>query len=288
MKNIALKHLALCSVLAALGGNAQALDWSDTSVGYRYGNTFAEPFNTNSISKNIFNVTHVNGYKYGSNFFNADFLFSDKNDPKNVGSDSGAQEAYVVYRHTLDIGKVAGKDLKAGPIRGYGITAGFDWNTKSDAGYNSRKRMMVAGPTLMLDVPGFLNISLLALWESNSPYNGYSHTKVSRYNYDTHAALDVSWGIPFSIGSLPLSFEGYALHIAAKGKDEFGGDTAPETNLSPRLMYDASGLVGASKNSVKVGFEYQYWRNKFGNDHRGVAGPGAFARTPMVRAEYHF
>jgi nucleoside-specific outer membrane channel protein Tsx len=288
MKKIALKHLALCSVLAALGGSAQALDWSDTSVGYRYGNTFAEPFNTNSISKNIFNVTHANGYKYGTNFLNADFLFSDKNDPKNVGSDSGAQEAYVVYRHTLDIGKVAGTDLKAGPIRGYGLTAGFDWNTKSDAGYNSRKRMLVAGPTLMLDVPGFLNISLLALWESNAPYNGYTQTKVSRYNYDAHAMLEVTWGIPFTVGSLPLSFEGYALQIGAKGKDEFGNDTAPETNLSPRLMYDASALVGASKNSVKVGFEYQYWRNKFGNNHNGVAGPGAFARTPMVRAEYHF
>ena len=288
MKKIVLKHLAVCSLLSAFGMNALAVDWSDTSIGYRYGTKFSEPFNNKDISKNIVNLTHVNGYKYGTNFLNADFLFSDKNDPKNVGSDSGAQEAYVVYRHTLDIGKVAGKDLKTGPIRGYGVTAGFDWNTKSDAGYNSRKRMLVAGPTLMMDVPGFLNISLLALWESNAPYNGFTHTQTSRYTYDTHAALDISWGIPFTIGSLPLSFEGYALQIAAKGKDEFGVNTAPETNISPRLMYDASLAVGAKKNTVKVGFEYQYWRNKFGNDHTGVAGSGAFARTPMVRAEYHF
>ena len=85
--------------------------------------------------------------------------------------------------------------------------------------------------------------------------------------------LEVTWGIPFTIGSLPLSFEDYALQIASKGQDEFGGNTAPETN------HDASGLVGASKNSVKAGFEYQYWnwRNKFGNDHTGVAESGSFA-----------
>jgi hypothetical protein len=29
--------------------------------------------------------------------------------------------------------------------------------------------MVVLGPTLEMDVPGFLNISLLQLWESNAP-----------------------------------------------------------------------------------------------------------------------
>ena len=71
-------------------------------------------------------------------------------------------------------------------------------------------------------------------------------------------------------------------------KDEFGGDTAAETNIDMQLMVDASAIVGAAKNTFKVGLEYQYWRNKFGNDHKGPAGKGAFAKTPMVRVEYHF
>ena len=50
------------------------------------------------------------------------------------------------------------------------------------------------------------------------------------------------WGIP--IGSLPLSFEGYANFIAAKGKDEFGNDTKPETNIDMQVMVDLSGAVG--------------------------------------------
>jgi hypothetical protein len=43
--------------------------------------------------------------------------------------------------------------------------------------------------------------------------------------------------------------------------------------------------VGAKPNSFKVGLEYQYWRNKFGNPHNI---PGSTAKTPMIRAEYHF
>ena len=237
-------------------------------------------------------LTHVSGYKYGTNFFNADMLLSDEKDPSAAGATSGAQEVYVVYRNTVDLGKVTGKTFSFGPVRGLGVTAGFDFNTKTDAGYNSKKRMVVAGPTLMMDVPGFLNVSLLALWESNNPsvsagaFNpGYP---TSRYSYDVHPMINLAWGIPFSVGPVPLSFEGFANFIAAKGKDETGADTAAETNIDMQVMYDLSSAVGASKNSFKLGVEYQYWKNKFGNDASGAAGSGATANTPMIRAEYHF
>ena len=100
--------------------------------------------------------------------------------------------------------------------------------------------------------------------------------------------LGLAWGIPFSIGALPLSFEGFANFIAAKGKNEFGGDTAAETNIDMQVMYDLSSVIGAGKNSFKLGLQYQYWKNKFGNDSGGAAGKGAYAKTPMVRVEYHF
>lgn len=103
------------------------------------------------------------------NFFNVDPLMSDSKDPSSFGSSNGAHEVYIVYRHTLDMEKVSGSKFALGPVRGWGLTAGFDFNTKTDVGYNSKKRMFVAGPTLFMDVPGFLNVSLLALWESNQP-----------------------------------------------------------------------------------------------------------------------
>jgi len=285
MQHITIRRTALFLALSVCGF-VQAADWSDTALSYRYGTKFAEPFNNQDIAKNIVNFSHVSGYKYGTNFLSVDMLMSDSKDPSFAGSKDGAHEVYAVYRHTLDIGKVSGKDLKVGPVRGFGLTAGFDWNTKTDAGYNSKKRMLVAGPTVMMDVPGFLNISLLELWESNAPYSTFTNTGVSRYEYKAHPMLDFVWGIP--LGTTPFTFEGYGDFIAAKGKNEFGDNTAAETNIDARVMYDASSVVGASKKTFQVGFEYQWWKNKFGNDSSGPAGKGAFAKTPMIRAEYHF
>jgi len=277
--------IAAAAALLAVTQGAQAADWSDTSIGYRYGTKFAEPFNTSDIKKNIFDLNHVSGYKYGSNFFNVDLLMSDSKDPAGAGSTNGASEVYIVYRNTLDAEKVLGMPMKFGPVRGVGLTLGFDANTKTDAGYNSKKRMVVAGPTLNVDVPGFLSVSLLMLWESNAPYSTFSKTSTPRFTYDTHPMLTAAWGIP--IGATGLSFEGFANYIASKGKNEFGGATKPETNIDAQIMYDVSSLMGA-KGKFKVGLEYQYWRNKFGNDHGGAAGQGAFAKTPMLRGEYHF
>jgi nucleoside-specific outer membrane channel protein Tsx len=287
--------LALITVAVLTSLSAQAADWSDTALTYRYGNKYAEPYGATDISKSIIGLTHASGYKYGSNFFNIDYLMSDSKDPAAVGSTNGATEVYAVYRHTVDLEKATGKSFKTTGVRGLGVTAGFDFNTKTDAGYNSKKQMLVAGPTLMLDVPGFLNVSLLALWESNAPHNGYANTDTPRYSYDTHPMLNLAWGIPFTVASVPLSFEGFANFIASKGKNEAGGDTAAETNIDMQIMYDVSAKIGAAPKTFKVGFEYQYWKNKFGNQTTAVkdsatgkAGPGATANTPMIRAEYHF
>ena len=281
-----LRPLTLATLLG-LACTAQAADWSDTSIGYRYGTKFGEPFEGNAITKDIFDLQHVSGYKYGVNFFNLDMLMSNKNDPAGPTSHSGAQEAYVVYRNTLDLAKVTSYDYKWGFVKDLGVTGGFDWNTKTDAGYNSKKRMLVIGPTAMLDVPGFLDASLVELYESNAPCDDYTHSCVARYHYRPHPMLTLAFGIPFNLG-VPLSFEGYADFISAKGKDEFHNNTAPETNIDAEIMYDIGSILGAAPKTYKLGFEYQYWKNKFGNSYKGAAGSGAFAKTPMVRFEYHF
>jgi nucleoside-specific outer membrane channel protein Tsx len=277
---------AIAAGLLSLGvQSATAADWSDTYAGWRYGTKFAEPFNDQDIKKNIFNLNHVSGDAYGTNFFNVDLLLSDDKDPSAPGASTGAQEVYIVYRRTLDFAKISGSSLDYGFMRSAGLTLGADANAKTDAGYNSKKRMLVLGPTLMAKVPGFLNISVLALWESNAPHNDFTGQTVPRYQYKTHPSLALSWGIPLGAA---FSFEGYGDFIASKGKDEFGNETAPETHIDMQIMYNITSLYDAKKKTFKVGFEYEYWKNKFGNDHNGPAGKGAFAKTPMIRAEYHF
>jgi len=283
----------LCAVaICAFAGLAftpmvQAADWSDTAISARYGTDFAEPYDNDSngkrvnITKEILALTNVTGYKYGSTFINVDFLMSDHNDPGGgIPGNPGAQEVYGVFRNTFDIAKVLGTKLNMGPIRGYGLTAGLDVNSKNDA-YASKKRMWVVGPTVMFEVPGFLNLSALMFDESNAPA-----AIDRRYHYKDHAAFEADWGI--GIMDLPLTFNGYAQFITAKGLDEFGAQTSPETHLDTDLMLDAGSLVGIAKKTALVGFEYEYWHNKFGNNAKGPAGEGATASTPMVRFEYHF
>lgn len=267
---------ALC-----VSGGALAEEWGDTMIGYSYGRNFAEPFAGNNVQKNIFTGLHVGGYKYGTQLIAADFLFSSNADPATpVGpTSSGAQEVYAVYRNTVNLSKVTGNSYKSGIIKDFGGTFGFDANTKNNA-YASKKRMFVAGPTLMLE-PGNINMSLLALFESNAP------GATPRYTYKSHAAFDMNWFQPFGNG---FSFQGSLMIIAPKGNDEFGLTTRTETNFQPTVMYDMSPLLAMSKNSFKLGLGYQYWKNKFGNDASAAAsgGSGAFAKTTMLKAEYHF
>lgn len=271
MKSKWVNSLGLATALLCGAQLVHAAEWSDNSIGYRYGRNFAEPFVGTGIGKNIFNFTHVSGYKYGTNFLNIDLLQSS-------AKNTSAQEAYVVYRNTLDFGKISGKSLQFGPVRSLGATVGIDWNTKTGDSYGSRKRMFVFGPTVMFDVPGFLNASLLIKRESNHP-----KFIENRYSYKTHPMLSLTWGIP--LGSSKFSFEGYANYSASKGKNETGGPTSPELDLSPMVMYDASELVGLTPKKLRVGLAYQYWHNKFGNPSNV---PGSEAKTTMIRAEYHF
>lgn len=277
------------AILAATGlaatAPALAMDWIDNAVSVRYGTQFAEPYNNRKIDKTIAAFTHASGYAYGGNFLNVDALFSDRQDPQNPGSGTGAKEVYLVYRHTLDFGKISGQRMAFGPLRDLGLTAGFDLNSKEDAGYNSRKRMLVAGPTVHFDVPGFLDLSLLELWESNAPQNKFADTpRLARYSYRSHPMLNLAWGMPLTLGGVSFAFEGYANFIAAKGRNEFGNPTASESNIDMQAMFDIGGSAGLAKGKLRAGVAYQYWRNKFGNP---ASVGGSAARTPMLRLDYH-
>jgi nucleoside-specific outer membrane channel protein Tsx len=275
----------LLIALAATAAGAQAADWSDTSIALTHGNKYAEPYGSTNISKNIYTFKHVSGDKSGQNFFVADMLQSDGKDP-GANTKGGAQEVYALYRRTFDLKKITGNTYAFGPVKNLGLTAGFDWNTKND-GYGSKKRMLVVGPTMMMDVPkGFFDVSVFMLNESNDPNGNRFGYSSGRYTFKNHASVSMAWGVPTGVTN--LGFEGWADFIQSKGKDETGGNTKPETHIYAALMYDVSAPVGATPNTVKVGAGYEYWKNKFGNDYKGGAGNGAFAKTPFVKAEYHF
>ena len=279
--------LSLALAATLFGATAQAGEGGDNELSWRVGNGYREPFNPNQIRNNIFALTHPSGYKYDSNFFNLDLRQSDEADPRSLSDNDAAQEATLVFRHTLDIGKIRGREFKFGAVRGVGLTLGVDWNTRNDVGYNSRKRMLMLGPTLMWDVPGYLNTSVLLLRESNAASGAFAPMSnlQGRYSNDVHPMFSANWGIPVS---RLWSFEGYANVIGVKGGDEEGNDTGAQANIDMQMMFDAGAAMGHKKNIFRIGIEYQYWNNRFGNTLLNPAGRGFRARTPTFRAEYHF
>lgn len=264
---------AIC--LAFMSVTANAADWSDTFVGYRVADKFHEPCcGTTDIHKDIFSITHVSGYKYGINFFTADFLVSDSNDPA-AGGGGGAQEVYAVYRHQLLLGAVTGKPKAFGPIKDVAITAGFDLNSKNDA-FAPRVRKFVVGPTLKFDVPGFLDVSLLYRTEQN--HNGIVGTTV---NFDPTYGVSLAWGIP--LPSIHAKFDGFMDYIGPKGKDGFGFETKAETLARAYLMFDVGRLMD-KPDTFYAGIGYEYWNNKFGGNPTNAGK----TTTPMLALEAHF
>ncbi|MXR37072.1 hypothetical protein GQF02_08815 [Neisseriaceae bacterium B2N2-7] len=256
-------------------------DWSDTSIGYRWSNQYTEPAIDAEFSKNIVSLTHASGYRYGSNFFNIDVLMSDSKDPAAGAGSSGAQELYAVYRTQLSLNKVFSRDWKLGPIKDFAFTAGFNAGSKNTQ-FAPRPRVLVAGPTLKFDVPGFLDLSVLYRDETN--HNGIPGAKERNVHFDSTWNVNLSWGIPFQIGAAPFVFKGFADYIGEKGKDGFGGSTKPETLVRTALLADVGQLVAGHKGVVFVGPGYEYWHNKFGNP----PGKGTKTSAPSIHAEWHF
>ncbi len=283
-----LKKLFSALLLAGVATATQAANWSDTLIGMRYGQDFREPNNREDVEKKILQFTHASGYNYGQNFMNLDVFQSDDKDPAN-GTSDGATEFYLTYRHQLHLGKIFDKDLSFGPVKEVALTGGFDLNTKNTK-FAPRKRLVVFGPTLKLDVPGFWDISLLYGKEWNHCGLGAPACPEADVAFDPQWIVSTSWGVPFALGPVPLKFQGFLNYNSAKGKDYAGVDTKAETLMRAALMVDVGQMVTGKKNTFLMGVGYEHWHNKFGNHAtaKGVQKPGINTDAPMLQVEWHF
>jgi hypothetical protein len=278
------KALVSLAVLAAVAAapSAHALEWSDNAFKLSYGTAYREPANSENISKTIFSFTHVDGYRFGSNFLNLDFLYSTSGEGDDVQGVSnvptaGAMEVYAVYRNTLSFNKIGNtKTFTFGPVRDVGFVLGVDLNTKNH-GFSSRKIMPIGGLGFAFNVPGFLNVELLA--NKEWAVNGITGKSVT---FDVTPTLAASWGIPV-YG--PVTFEGFGSVNLPKGKDGFGNDTKTEVLVQPKVMLDVGKFLGSSGYQIGVGFEY--WLNKFGNDHNADQTGGSYAKTVFGQVAIH-
>lgn len=261
------------AMFAAIAGTAHAADWSDTSVGVRWGNGFTEPGIAQRFDKTIFNFTHIDGDRLGTNMVVADVLKSSSADPA-VNGGGGAQEIYGFYQRSLSLNALNGNKGGYGPFKDISLIGRLDMGAKDDA-FGSHPRKVRVGVSASLPVSaGFWDIGLQA-------YKHYDHNGIvgKDVTFKLAPVLTSAWSIP--IGSM-ASFDGFADIIGPKGKDGFGMDTKTEVMLDAKLMFN----LGGPKSGFKAGIGYEYWKNKHGSDASIV--PGAKQSTLMLLTEYHF
>lgn len=261
--------------------------FSDNSIGYRWQPLSREPAVRQpnaprgaDINKNIINLSHVDSWGYGSNFLNLDILKSDKPDLDSERQ-NGAWEFYFIYRGQLSPNAISNtKATTFGPIREINFEAGFDHNTKNTA-FGPYKWLAVAGPNIHFDVPGFLNLGIHYAQEWN--HNGIVGRGVQ---FDPTLELEAVYQFPLDFTGVPLRFEGFTNYITPKGRDAFGNKTQEEILSQNRVTLDLGALAFNKPRFLEVSAGFQFWYNKFGNDHTRV--PGSVERTPFLATRVHF
>jgi hypothetical protein len=190
--------VSLIALAVAVAGSASAADLSvkapppapfflvnDTSVSFTWYPTATDPGvsgssnvvpggivgQSNAFNKYVGTVTHFDVWKYGTNFFNLDFLQSDSRDPtQGIPGARGAVEVYGLARSTLSFNALSGTKLFSNfLVKDVSFEWGGDANTETIQ-LGSEKKDIVLGGQFALNLPGTVNFAVLAYKEWNHNY----------------------------------------------------------------------------------------------------------------------
>ncbi len=232
---------------------AAALEWSATEVELLHSSRFREPFNPNGVSKNILTFQHADGFSLGRNFMFVDLAKSGNQERDLSDNPESPSDVYAEAYTTLSLSRLTGKSAGTGPLRDVGLTAGVNVGDK-DSQFHPQTRVFLAGATVDFAVArGFFNVDLLGYWDhscNNAGCPGY------RPSYQ----VTPSWVLPFSVGRVDVEFAGFIDFIGSRG-----AGTVYQVLSQPQLRIDIGKPFGR-KGQLYAGIEYQYWRNKFGDD----------------------
>jgi nucleoside-specific outer membrane channel protein Tsx len=234
--------------------------YSNWDVQVLHGNQFREPGNPNDVAKGIVTFENSSGWSWGSSYFFVDILRSD-------GSDQHATEVYSEWYPSASLSKLSGNSLSAGPLRDVSVTLGLNAGTKSTG---AAPLVYLPGVTFDLKFPGFKFFSV----------GTYAYVDRGRLGgasngcHDTTYQVTPSWSLPFSVGAVKLSFDGFVDIIGSHGQ------CARQVLSQPQLKLDL-GALGTGLEKLSVGIEWQYWVNKFGID-------GLKENFPQVVAQWVF
>lgn len=318
MTCLRLTALGIVAAIAAAGHPARAqseppakasapgiFDYSDTSLSWSFNFTTREPNLLYAASKNVFTLTHIDAWKYGTNFLNIDLLKSDSRDPEAPwagpgfpvppgGIGDGAFEAYGLYRGALSFNQMFNTvAFTFGPVSDVSFYFGGDLESKNTA-LGPRKKDFVVGLQASFKVPGYLNVAaaLYKEWNHNGivALQGNPPGTAEWVDFNPTATFEAEYMQPLTFTGFPFKISGNTHVVLPRGRDGFGRETVAEFYTDNRLTLDVGRFLADKPNLFDAFVGYRFWLNKFGDNPYppNIAPiPGTMESTFYVGVTWH-
>lgn len=255
-KLLTLPAVVLFPLLASHVSHAES--WSVTEAHLQKGDLAQTATNGGDRDTTILTLQHAGGWAYGDNFFFVDYLTYDEED---LGTTNGS-ELYAEWYSNFSIGKITDQAIKFGPVKDIGIVAGFNFAPEVDSWW------FLPGLRFELDLPGFgfANLDITSYINHSSADDNATHFVIK--DEGNSYMVDFSWAYPFKMGSTSWSLEGHVEYIDGRSQVNTFGEAELESWVlaQPQLRFDLGETLFNTPEKLYIGIEYQYWKNKIGED----------------------
>lgn len=218
------------------------LQWHSTNIQLLRG----ADYELGSEQRTIVTLEHASGWTFGDLY-----VFSDYTWPR--GADTSY---YVEPTLRFSLSKLTGKNFSYGIIKDILISGQIE----KPEGQSTRH---LGGFAIDLNLPGFKFFKSNYLIRDNPNLTGNTYQ------------VTLGWSRPFKINGVQFLLEGFADIVGSEGS------TVAHQLIVPRFLMDIGQLTKTQTNKFWLGFEWQYWHNKFGVK-------GVTESVPQLQLKYIF
>ncbi|WP_416425939.1 outer membrane protein OmpK [Pseudomonas sp. App30] len=225
------------------GGQAMAddggwLQWQSNSLTYLYG----QDFKVNPGIQQTVTFEHADAWKYGDNFLFVDNTWY--NGKKDSGN--GNFGTYGEFSPRLSLGKIFDQKFAFGPVSDVLLAFTYEFGEGDVESY-------LIGPGFDLNIPGFDYFQLN--FYNRIPDGGRAGNNIWQ--------ITPVWSYTIPVGSSDILIDGY-MDWVVSGDHNKEGDYHANLHFNPQVKYDLGKALHWQPKQVYVGFEYDYWKDKYG------------------------
>ncbi|MDD0975297.1 outer membrane protein OmpK [Pseudomonas fontis] len=261
MKRITSSLLLGSSLLATVPAMASdLLLWQTNSLTYLYGTKFE----VNPAIQQTVTFEHADKWKYGDNFLFVDKIFY------NGGRDfnKGTNTYYSEISPRLSFGKIFDRKFEFGPIKDVLLAMTYE------TGEGDTEAFLI-GPGFDLAIPGFNYFTL----------NIYQRNTIGSRPGDHVWQITPAFSYTIPVGRSDILIDGYMDWVVDNDQSRRGTYHA-NLHFNPQVKYDLGKALNFGAKQLYVGFEYSYWKDKYGIENSDRLDTRQSVASALVK--FHF